>query len=149
MNHPDDATLFAFFRRTGTDGPAWAAEFCRNNPGAVDEGLLATWFANAIVIAQDTVRRDMLNMPSESALRDTEPNMTRAIEAVAAECSPEHAGRLRACWADVRDSINSNRAKLAAFYAGREAKTGDGNPYFDDDVRGLLWRGGYKATSRT
>jgi hypothetical protein len=47
------------------DAAVWAAEFVKLNPGA-DEGLMLSWFANAIMAGYDTAQSR--NTPSASAL---------------------------------------------------------------------------------
>mgnify|MGYP000267042243 CR=1 FL=1 len=39
---------------------------------------------------------------------NAEARMDTTVAAVAAECSPDHASRLRAAWADLADVINSS-----------------------------------------
>lgn len=42
----DDESPAAFLARLGTDGQVWAREFVARHGG--DEGLMLSWFANAI-----------------------------------------------------------------------------------------------------
>lgn len=42
---------------------------------------------------------------------NAQSRMATAVEAVAVECSPDHASRLRAAWADLSDVINSSCAR--------------------------------------
>lgn len=69
----------------------------------------------AKALTQPTEEKPMgilISIPSNHLPTDTDGRyadaMDRAVAAVAAESSPEHASRLRAAWADLSDAINSS-----------------------------------------
>jgi len=56
LNGPD------LLHEMGQDASKWAAAFCQLHPDAnIDEGLMITWFANAIMHTLDTERGTVIN----------------------------------------------------------------------------------------
>lgn len=66
----------------GTDAQKWARQFINNGPMAIDEDVMLSWFANAIMAGHDEARREyeMVNRHEHSMSMlgiDTKPEASR------------------------------------------------------------------------
>jgi len=72
LNEPD------LLHEMGLDASKWAAAFCQLNPNVkVDEGLMITWFANAIMHTLDTERGTIINGEHAAYLQEKARERTR------------------------------------------------------------------------